>query len=395
MRTFCAAMHLLTFFLAAAAPLASSAPTPSASVPACLDPSGKPVDWWFAYKFHGGTDFAFASSSAPPPPGPLRLTGLALDAATSPLARTLQQLIDARASLARVQWNDELPAAALGLLNASSGTSGHTKGVLAAGAGGGIFLTHTLPKAFDLTGAAFSWGGASTLYGQNFLCLSLTQAMADTVALGLQYNDPHTYDSFVPAALTGALPNTVALVAGQRKEGTLVNSIATTPQRIPFTQFCKSGSTGVDVYEDVIQPALKSDMWVETWRRAPVMDTYCRPLFDWDSMNVQALLFVDASGANVTWKYTQDHSKVAIAAPGAAYKSPAKVVCVGDMNRCVASPSFSPFPKAFAFFYPPHHTRPTPCSMTSQWVRGGGTTCIVHEALWSALADSFDIVDAC
>ena len=323
------------------------------------------MDYWFAYKFHGGTDYALITSSKSAPPGPLRLTGLELDAPTSPLSRTLDQLASDRASLARVLWNDELPAAAAANATTSgSGTSGHTKGVLGSGAGGGFFLTHTLPKFPDLTGAD-AWASASTIYGQNFLCLTLAPAMIDAVALALQYDDIHAFDSAVPSALVPLLPNTVALVAGQRRAGTRATPLATSPGAVPFTQFSKSGSTGLDLYEDVVQPALGADMWVETWRRSPAMDTYCRPDHAFDSMNVQDLVFVGADGSNATWRYTQDHSKVAVAAP-APYLHPQPTVCVGDMNR-----------------------------MTSQWARGGGTTCLDDAALWSALVDSFATVDAC
>ena len=328
----------------------------------CLDGGGSPVDWFFVYKRNAGTDYAYVSSDSPP--GPLTLTGLALDDDASPVSRTLQQLVDGRASLARVQWNDELPVAlgaprparasppkgprAAGAaaaaaaaaeeegraearrvalarlaerpecrvgapangtacaLGAVSGTSGHTKGVLAADGAGGFFFSHTLPKFPTLTPGASMWGGASTLYGQNFLCLSLDAANVEAAALALQYDDPRTYDSAVPAGLNNALPNTVALVAGQRREGTRATQLATAGGA-QFTQFSKSGSTGVDIYEDVLQPAVKSDMWVETWLRAPVMDTYCRPLFDWNSQNVRNVTFVDAQGDNVTIRETQDH----------------------------------------------------------------------------------------
>jgi deoxyribonuclease-2 len=218
-----------------------------------VDGSGGSVDFWFVYKTHGGTDYSFTSPADPSPAGPLRLTGLALDAGDSPLIATLQQLVDGRSSLARAAWNDELPAAAPGIgANGTSGTSGHTKGVLAAGAGGGFFLTHSLPKFPDLTGAGGIWGGASTLYGQTFLCLSLDTENVEAVAATLQYDDPHTYDSAVPAGLFKALPNFVALLAGQRKEGTLATALRTVGGAA-FTMYAKSGSSGLDIYEDVLQ----------------------------------------------------------------------------------------------------------------------------------------------
>lgn len=337
-----------------------------AATPLCLSPSGRAVDWWFAYKLNSGTSYVYIDNATRLTPGaPLQLSGESLDTPTSPLARTLTQLITGRSTLARVQWNDELPvpaaAAPLG-----SGTSGHTKGVLGASAAGGFLLTHTLPKFPDLTTGAFTWGGASTLYGQNFLCLALDADNLELAAAGLQYNDPHVYDSALPSGLVAALPATAALVAGQRKAGTRAQRLATAGGAA-FLQVCKSGSTGLDLYEDVLQPELMQDLWVETWRRSPAMDSYCQPTYAWDSLNVQALTFLDEAGAPLPLKYTQDHSKIAVTAPGSPRGAYGNVSCVGDMNR-----------------------------MTSQWARGGGTVCALgNAALHAALVETMTSVDDC
>jgi len=270
-----------------------------------------------------------------------------------------------------VQWNDELPAAAaLGNTSAtpalSSGTSGHTKGVIGGGAGGGFFLTHTLPKFPDLTQGTFSWGSASTLYAQNFLCLSLDLKNLEAASAGMQFNDPHVYDSAIPSGLVNGLPATAALVAGQRSAGTRVATLATRGGD-KFLQVSKSGSTGIDLYEDVLQVELQQDMLVETWRRSPMMDTYCQPTYAWDSINVNGLTFQTEGGASQPLKYTQDHSKLAVTAPLSPPGPHGNVTCVGDMNR-----------------------------MTSQWARGGGTTCFLNApALHAAFLATFTGHDDC
>ena len=71
-------------------------------------------------------------------------------------------------------------------INATSGTSGHTKGVLAGNSGGGFWLTHSMPLFPVLTGAHFTWT-PSTTYGQMFLCVSLKTA-ADVDAAAQQVN---------------------------------------------------------------------------------------------------------------------------------------------------------------------------------------------------------------
>jgi deoxyribonuclease-2 len=212
-----------------------------------------------------------------------------------------------------VLWNDELPAAFSGanasdeqlmqMLKGGSGTSGHTKGVLAADAGGGFLLSHTLPKFPDLTGSS-PFPLPSTTYGQNFLCLSLDAEGIEAASAGLQHDDPYIYDSAIPEGLPSVLPVTTALVAGSRASGTFQGTLTTrlAPQQ-DFQQFAKSGSTGLDLYEDVVQPALGLDMWVETWRRSPAMDTYCRDQgFAYDSINVNFLTMEDVSGNAAPFK---------------------------------------------------------------------------------------------
>ena len=316
------------------------------STPVCLGNTGKEVDWWFAYKLNSGTDFSYVDNNTVGslPGGPLVLTGDKLDSLDSPLALTLTQLIENRASLARVQWNDELPVAFENSTNSGSAvdTNGHTKGVLGASKEGGFQLTHTLPKFPDLTTGVFTWGGASTLYAQNFLCVTLDAANIE-VASGLaQYIGPHIYDSVVPSSLN--LPNTFNLVGGARKTGT-AHGLLKTATGDTFIQFGKSGSTGVDLYEDVVQAELKSDMIIETWRRSPFMPSYCSPEFPYESLNVNTVTFVDKDGTTLTRKYTQDHSKIAIVT-GESGPYGEGISCVGDMNRMQS--------RKFPTFFPSH-----------------------------------------
>lgn len=339
--------------------------------PVCMGRGGTPVDFFFAYKLNGGTDYSyFDNTTRTLPKGPLVLTGDALDAMNSPLALTLTQLIENLNTYAHVTWNDEVPTPAgeeePQHLNETIDTNGHTKGVLGAGTEGGFLLIHTLPKFPDLSTGEFTWGVASTLYAQNFLCLTLGTADIETAASALQFNGPKIYASAVPSPLTRTLPTLTALVAGSRRTGT-THVTLTTPGGDSFLQFAKSGSTGLDLYEDVVQAELEAGMAVETWRRSPFMESYCTPAHPYDSLNVQQVSFVDAAGGGViTRKYTQDHSKLAIVV-GEPGPYGAGVACVGDMNR-----------------------------MASQWGRGGGTVCFLNNTMLHAgLSATFSEVDAC
>ena len=365
--------------LALALALASA---PRARALSCLDESGAAVGWWLVVKLHGSTtSYSYSDASSPAYSGPLRLKSGELDSPASALGATLSQLIVTRGASVRISWNDELPpkastggagTAAAGAdgadsdadSNATSATSGHTKGVIGADASGGFWLTHSLPKFPDLAAQAFSWGAASKLYGQTFLCVSLDAAGIDEAAKGVSFVDPLVYDSAVPSgALSTLYPSVVALLAGTRGSGTRQTNVSSI-DGTKFTHFGKSGSTGVDIYEDVIQPALGVALLCETWLRPPVMPSYCAPQYAFDSINVEAMQFLGPDGTTPErFRYTQDHTKLALAVNGTSQQH---WIGIGDNNR-----------------------------MSSQWTRGGGMVFFRHAALYAPLLASVVELQPC
>lgn len=330
----------------------------------CLNEKGMPVAWYAILKAHGGLDYSYVDASYTGQ-GPLQLTGLSLDCGTKcALGATLSQIIG-NTSVARISWNDELPVAATTnstIPQVGSGESGHTKGVIGADANGGFWLTHSMPKFPTLVGVdSYNWL-TSTTYGQSFLCVSVDAETIEIVATNIAFIDPHIYGSIVPAGLTSTYPLLTALVAGSRSAGTTTATILSTDST-PFEFFGKSGSWGKDIWEDLVQATLGVDMFVETWRRSPQMLTYCRPDYPFDSINVATLQFIDATGAPFLYKYTQDHTKMAIAVNATAQQN---YLCIGDMNR-----------------------------MTSQWIRGGSATCFRHSAIFDSVSAMILTVDGC
>ncbi len=340
----------------------------------CLNEKGLPVPWYAILKAHGGLDYSYVDASYTGT-GPLQLTGLSLDCGTNcALGATLTQIIG-NTSVARISWNDELPLPVAEVVNTNaktittstlpqvgSGESGHTKGVIGADANGGFWMTHSMPKFPTLVGVdSYNWL-TSTTYGQSFLCVSVDADTIEVVAKNIAFIDPHIYASVVPAGLTSVYPALTALVAGARAAGTSTTTILATDST-PFEFFGKSGSWGKDIWEDLVQATLGVDMFVETWRRSPQMLTYCRPDYPYDSINVATLQFIDATGAPFLYKYTQDHTKMAIAINATAQQN---YFCIGDMNR-----------------------------MTSQWIRGGSATCFRHSAIFESVSAMILTVDGC
>jgi deoxyribonuclease-2 len=295
--------------------------------------------------------------------GPLVVVdGATLDCGRScALGATLSQLLGSGASqLGALMWNDEPPAGAATVGNAS--TSGHTKGVVGVGGQGGFWLTHSVPLFPVLNGSEFSWNGVSDIYAQTFLCVSIEAGTVDAVAAGLQYVDPWLFDSSMPAALQAQYPALAGLLSGQRATGTSTQVIGSAGGHA-FTHFAKSGSWGQDLYEDLVQPALQADALWETWRRSPVEGTFCRPTYAWDSININSIALVTGAGVAVPIRETQDHSKWGVTMSATAAS---QWLCVGDINR-----------------------------MTSQWAEGGGTVCTQYTPLFLALNSTITTADAC
>ena len=319
----------------------------------CLDNEGANVDWWVIMKLNNGLRYSYLDARTTDATDFVLREPDTLDDPLSALGRTLTQLIESRGSTVRAVWNDAPPDAP----EAADATTGHTNGVIGANASSGFWLTHSTP-GFPSLSVPYSWDYAPTpTYGQSFLCISLTREGVELAAEGVRYKDVWPYDSAVPTGELSALyPNVVALLAGASLAGSFHANI-TSADGVTFTHFSKSGSWGLDIYEDLAQPALVADMHVETWLRSPTMETYCRADgHQFDSINVRELAMREANGTVVAYRETQDHSKWAVSvtggdAPGSGW------ACIGDNNR-----------------------------MTSQWKRGGGLVCTHNAVLWGALS---------
>ena len=345
----------------------------------CLNSRGSTVDWFFVSKAPGCTDatlpacslLSYNDASTPASPRGLYFSGAESALSNSALDATLAQASGARNATARVLWNDDPPcpfnpSASCGSPSTSAGlTNAHSKGVLVSDAGGGFWLTHSWPEWPDLRGFAPAAGGvanASTIYGQSFLCVSLSAAGVEAVATALLRAEPLTYDGFVPVALEQQFPRLVELVGNVRVVTANPTVLALNSSGgAGFTFFSKNGVWGKELWADLIAPslALGGEMLVETWRRSPQLPSSCNSSDYGNVLNVRQVA-LNISGSVVLKLYTTDHSKYGISAVPSW-------VCIGDINR-----------------------------MGSQSSRGGGAVCFQHAAnLWATLNATFVGVDVC
>ncbi|KAK6042858.1 deoxyribonuclease-2 domain protein, partial [Cooperia oncophora] len=166
------------------------------------------------------------------------------------------------------------------------------------------------------------------------------------LATQLYYNYPDIYSSSLPTSIAADYPLLSKVIAGEYKKGEPYSNTVTlnTKGGTSFLSFAKTNEFNKDLYDGVVAPTLKADLIAETWRRGSEVPLECSLTYHTnDALEIQV-------GATSEFKYTKDHSKLA-----RSTDSTKPWVCIGDINR-----------------------------MTSQYVRGGGTTCLSSTFVWQA-----------
>lgn len=175
-----------------------------ADIIGCRDESGKLVDWYYLYKLPNayensgsvdqketGLNYAFITPSSM---NQWTLSKHLINESSSMAARTLSLVYGQSESENNLvmMYNDEPPQ------GTADETRGHTKGVVVANDVNGFWLIHSVPKYPPSTEDAYDYPKSGTIYGQSFLCLSLTGDQMAKVGKQLLFNEPHFYSSYIP-----------------------------------------------------------------------------------------------------------------------------------------------------------------------------------------------------
>jgi len=340
------------------------------SPPQCMDESGRPVAWWVILKYPGrsssnrrgnsGVSYRYVYADASTP---WRVSLFLLDNAThGAMAHTLRPLYT-RSDLGHLMYNDQPPGGEV------SFTRGHAKGIVAFAGTQGFWLIHSVP-GFPAAAAAGTYEGfqpSHSIFGQSALCI--TMQSVDQAGDLLLLSHPLVYSASTGSQNMSLLPSLADVIAFPRRGRTsppMRRTTAAAPAKNKtlqlildtkdlFVAFSKRKTADVELYEDIVAPGLSSDLWVETWCRAPCDQSFCPTEYKWAVENVAVL-----NVFNDTYVRSVDHSKWAISS------GPAGWLCVGDINR-----------------------------MPSQRKRGGGTVCLKNHKLWSTLHSWVAKVDGC
>jgi len=376
------------------------------------------------YKTPGGYKFAYTDPNTPAEEHtPLKMFARDMDDNADPIAltRTLQSIADTTttaggAAAAAVNstattppsfflYNDEPD------VGTASSSYGHTKGVVAeGGADGGFWIVHSTPKFPASNGkSAFFFPETEIIYGQTFLCISLTKAQVDDVGEQLLYTRPflyHATNAFgsAAAATAAGYPHLADVLDKKWNTGTGDAGTSTVALGGSFISLAKNKEWDNDLYENLVAKHYKTSLLVETWIRGEALGAYCPPAHEYQVVDAQSL-YVTEGGANVTWTETQDHAKWAVGLDGGS-----SLVCIADINRmssqrkrggqamcfsdkglaysmrntvykrssCTAPTGPTPTPPA------PTPPSPTPAPAPTPSGGGGGTCCFSSDASCSA-----------
>ena len=327
-----------------------------------MDDKGSPVDWWFMYKVAGkgtksdggkptGTEYVYFDANMPGS-GKLVLSPDHVDQ-NGALPNTLKQVYGGAGNnkLGWFFYNDENP-----ITGQVVGSRGHTKGVLAfdLASNSAFWLVQSTPK-FPPKGS-YSFPNTGMPNAQTLLCVTLQDAGTSQLIAKQMFGaqQPNVYlASAVPAGMAANDPRAQLI---QNKVDAATQPVdAITPFQskggVKFMSMAKNKTWGLDFYNDLVGPALKENVEVETWEHAKTPQPE-----DSDKIHhVVDMKAVDFTKIGIPYKWPEpdDHAKLCIS----DLKETVHYVCVGDMNFTLA-----------------------------QRKRGGGTVAFQCEPLWKSLS---------
>jgi len=336
-----------------------------------MSDAGHPVDWWFMYKVSErsesppgvkatGEEYAYLDADGAALGKGLTLSPSQVGQSGGTLYNTLAPLYaPAAQAYGPVGWyfyNDEDPTDGKVI-----SSRGHTKGVVAwdAATDSGFWLVTSTPL-FPKPGA-YEYPHTGLEMAQTMLCVTLQGADVARQIANQQYaaQGPHVHSA-------SALPGTFTPPGGDMRPLLMQNKVGPATRSVTsvlpfnsrggakFLSIAKNKHWGLDFYNDLVGPALKENLDVETWEDGaatpgPADSDKIHKVTGMKSVNLEPL------GIPYSWSERFDHAKVAISDPAETVHW----VCVGDIN----------------------FTR-------TQERRGGGTVAFQCEPLWQGLAEA-------
>ncbi|CAJ0600388.1 unnamed protein product [Cylicocyclus nassatus] len=325
----------------------------------CKDMEGNDVDWFAVIKLPSDVDTAKGRSFVyfDPRIGGWTQSKLLISSNKSAIGATLSQLykIDKKETFA-IAYNDDSPDGPV-----ESGRA-HSKGVAVFDHDVGFWMVHSVPN-FPPSSGEYSYPGSGAVYGQSFLCMSISSNNLEDVGQYMRYAQVNPYLTNLPEYHKILAPSLVDVVNKKSlpKSATVFNTIRgiETLGGMKLKAFSKHKKYGKDLWYEFIALHLNTQMAVETWRKGNAKNIGSTCDHSDPSRNVYDVNTVKI--LDKQYEYKKDHSKW-----GVSRNANVPAVCIGDINR-----------------------------QMSQYKRGGGAVCIEDAKLWEAFIQSVKDYDTC
>jgi len=313
----------------------------------CMDEKGNAVDWFVAIKAPDGINYYYTDANSGP--------GLSMSSSdlNSPGAiyYSVGQIFQAQSSEGVLVWNDEAEGH-------NSETDAHAKGMLFFDDSTGMYVVHSAPEFPSSSG--YGYPSSATRYGQSFLCISIDSRGVQDIIYALGVIRPQLYMSSASSSLKSSYTALGGLLNGNYTSSPYAYSYALhSVGGVAFTVFAKNKQWDSFLYEDLVAPAINSDLIAETWTNGAldnIIPSTCKnasvPYNVWNAMHV-------AFDPSNPWARTKDHSKWAVGVHSSW-------LCIGGINR-----------------------------QFSQNLRGGGTVCSTQLGLQPTFHAAVIDVNAC
>uniref|UniRef100_A0A1I8EZF2 Uncharacterized protein n=1 Tax=Wuchereria bancrofti TaxID=6293 RepID=A0A1I8EZF2_WUCBA len=240
-----------------------------------------------------------------------------------------------------IMYNDEFPYPNN---DTSSGTSGHTKGVVVFGKSNGFWLIHSVPKFPRNDTYEYPFTGRH--YGQMGLCISMYYSQLHKIAIQLYYNHLFIYSQRLPTQMADDIPILAKVVSREyhRAAPYVSRVVMYSSAGHEFVHFAKTRAfkrgnnlhkfiiSLFNLYFDLVAPSLKSSLKTETWQHETSknrnLHSWCRKYSSFKVLDVKKVTLP----FNITFPNALDHSKFAVAILNLQNVS-MPWICIGDINR--------------------------------------------------------------